>query len=436
MTLGERIAYLRKEKNLSQEGLGDLVGVSRQAVSKWEADRALPDVHNCVAMSQALGVTLAELLELEEGKLLETDLVKQEEGEISKEEVEYADQDKVSGSRKNENIDSMELTPSQLLVVERMIGTYEKAQKKLRRRWRWPIILVGCVLAVGIAWLWQWLTDMNRTIDYLHGEVAGLQGELIAEIAGISEQVQAGLREENSLVTDYEIQVVQADLKKDTITYEVSVNLKEGHVNTKQKIMARYGDESQMVEMRSTGGLGFVGQITCPILDGTVIYLVIEEDGFGKTRSQRLEEWMPEEQYDIFVDGWTRWASFEKTGLVDGAEEVLDLYVTCCGGPGLSEPIRLTAAEIALMRGQEEIKKQSIDLSQVDYNEDSEDWYLHCTEEVSLTADMAMVGDYLAFELRVWDNYDRYYSRVLSQYQVQQGGKVSSAFYEVYEVTE
>ena len=38
MTLGQRIAALRKEKGLSQEGLGELVGVSRQAVSKWEAE--------------------------------------------------------------------------------------------------------------------------------------------------------------------------------------------------------------------------------------------------------------------------------------------------------------------------------------------------------------------------------------------------------------
>ena len=59
MTLGERIASLRKEKNLSQEGLGELVGVSRQAVSKWEADRALPDVNNCVAMSRVFGISLA-----------------------------------------------------------------------------------------------------------------------------------------------------------------------------------------------------------------------------------------------------------------------------------------------------------------------------------------------------------------------------------------
>ena len=41
MTLGERIASLRKEKGLSQEALGELVGVTRQAVSKWEAEVSL-----------------------------------------------------------------------------------------------------------------------------------------------------------------------------------------------------------------------------------------------------------------------------------------------------------------------------------------------------------------------------------------------------------
>ncbi len=409
MTLGERIASLRKEKGLSQEALGDLVGVSRQAVSKWEADRALPDVHNCVAMSRALGVSLAALLDLGEND--------------------------VFGKKASQN-DVNELSPHQLRVVEQMIEKYTAAQKKLRHRWRWPSILVGCVVAVGVAWLCQWLEDMNHTIDYLHAEVAGLQGELMSEISGISEQVQAGLREENSLVTDYEIQVAHVDPRSRTITYELSVNLKEGNVNTRQLVMARYDGESQMVEMRSTGGLGFAGQITCPILDGTVIYLVVEEDGFGKTRSQRLEKWMPESQYDIMVDGWPRWASFENTGLVDGAEEVLDLSVSFCGGPGLSEPIRLTAAEIAVLRGQEEIKTQPVDLSSVDYDEYNDDWYLYCTEEVSITADMAEAGDYLTFELRVWDNYDRDYSRVLSQYQVQQDGKVSTASYEVYEVTE
>lgn len=38
MTVGQRIAQKRKELGLSQEGLGDKLGVSRQAIYKWESD--------------------------------------------------------------------------------------------------------------------------------------------------------------------------------------------------------------------------------------------------------------------------------------------------------------------------------------------------------------------------------------------------------------
>ena len=44
MTLGQRIQELRKQKGLSQEGLGEKLGVSRQAVSRSEMDGAVPEV--------------------------------------------------------------------------------------------------------------------------------------------------------------------------------------------------------------------------------------------------------------------------------------------------------------------------------------------------------------------------------------------------------
>lgn len=43
MTLGERIAYYRKKAGYSQEGLAERLGVSRQAISKWETGEATPD---------------------------------------------------------------------------------------------------------------------------------------------------------------------------------------------------------------------------------------------------------------------------------------------------------------------------------------------------------------------------------------------------------
>lgn len=68
MTLGQRIQELRKGQGLSQEGLGEKLGVSRQAVSRWEMDGAVPEVDKLVALSRVFGVTLNDLLQVEEAR--------------------------------------------------------------------------------------------------------------------------------------------------------------------------------------------------------------------------------------------------------------------------------------------------------------------------------------------------------------------------------
>lgn len=66
MTLGQRISQYRKQLGLSQEALGELLGVSRQAVSKWETGAASPDMENLLALAKAFGVSVAELTETPE----------------------------------------------------------------------------------------------------------------------------------------------------------------------------------------------------------------------------------------------------------------------------------------------------------------------------------------------------------------------------------
>ena len=65
MTLGQRIQELRKGHGLSQEALGEKLGVSRQAVSRWEMDGAVPEVDKLVAMARLFDVSLNELLQVE-----------------------------------------------------------------------------------------------------------------------------------------------------------------------------------------------------------------------------------------------------------------------------------------------------------------------------------------------------------------------------------
>lgn len=62
MSLGENIIRLRGEKNLSQEKLAAALGVSRQAISKWETDASVPELDKLLAMSELFGVTLDSLV--------------------------------------------------------------------------------------------------------------------------------------------------------------------------------------------------------------------------------------------------------------------------------------------------------------------------------------------------------------------------------------
>lgn len=62
MTTGEKIAKCRKEKNLTQGQLAEMLGVTRQAVSRWESDLAFPETDTLMKMSKLFGVSCDYLL--------------------------------------------------------------------------------------------------------------------------------------------------------------------------------------------------------------------------------------------------------------------------------------------------------------------------------------------------------------------------------------
>ena len=61
-TLGKRIGALRREKGLKQDELAEKLGISPQAVSKWETDQTCPDISLLPLLAKILGVSVDELL--------------------------------------------------------------------------------------------------------------------------------------------------------------------------------------------------------------------------------------------------------------------------------------------------------------------------------------------------------------------------------------
>ena len=68
MSFAERILYCRKKAMLSQEELASKLGVSRQAVSKWETGESIPDMNNLAALAEIFDVSLDWLIKGEEEK--------------------------------------------------------------------------------------------------------------------------------------------------------------------------------------------------------------------------------------------------------------------------------------------------------------------------------------------------------------------------------
>lgn len=62
MNFSEKLKEIRKNEGLSQEQLAEKIGVSRQAITKWETGKGLPDVENIVILAEIFKITLDELL--------------------------------------------------------------------------------------------------------------------------------------------------------------------------------------------------------------------------------------------------------------------------------------------------------------------------------------------------------------------------------------
>lgn len=62
MTFAEKLKSIRKQTGMSQEGLAEKLGVSRQAVTKWESEAGIPDIENIMAISALFDISIDELL--------------------------------------------------------------------------------------------------------------------------------------------------------------------------------------------------------------------------------------------------------------------------------------------------------------------------------------------------------------------------------------
>lgn len=95
ITIANRLVELRKKNGYSQEQLADLLGLSRQAVSKWERAEASPDTDNLICLAKIYGISLDELLSTDQTaeEIRSETKEKEEEKKEENSEIHLRDED-------------------------------------------------------------------------------------------------------------------------------------------------------------------------------------------------------------------------------------------------------------------------------------------------------------------------------------------------------
>lgn len=91
MNFAEKLKNARKMTGMSQEALAEKLGVSRQAVTKWETERGIPDIENMMILSKLFGISVDEFLSKEKTAVVQTGYRYESKTEYDMDEVKRLD---------------------------------------------------------------------------------------------------------------------------------------------------------------------------------------------------------------------------------------------------------------------------------------------------------------------------------------------------------
>lgn len=244
MELGQRIAQKRKELGLSQEALGERLGVSRQAIYKWESSAAVPEIDKLVALSKLFGVSVGWLLGVEED------------------------------AAPPEN--SGELTEVQLRMVEEIVDRYIAAlpRPKPRRRWLWAVPAI--VLFFGIFNLSEWLDTVDMRFSALQNEISRVDSSVNHQINGISDRVEELLKAQNGLTADYGTQVVSVNCAKNLVTFSFQAIPKTFSEGMTAWLEVQNSGAKSTFGPYMPQGQTFSGEAAVALTDHISLYIVFE----------------------------------------------------------------------------------------------------------------------------------------------------------------
>ena len=243
MTLGQRIQELRKQKGLSQEGLGEALSVSRQAVSQWEGDNRIPELETLVTMSRLFEVTVGQLLGVEE-------TFHQEE-----EHSDRIDEDRLEAILRKYTVEA---------------STHRQNEPWITR-WGWAVSAAIIATTVIIV-LFVQNNSLRSTVKLLQRDVSNLQIQVSNNqnnlVGTIRNTIYDVLSEEARLINKLEWKLTDFDFDNQTATIQLDAALKEYTAGSKLQFTASWrtvDDTEGVTNSDWVEGPDFTASITLPL---------------------------------------------------------------------------------------------------------------------------------------------------------------------------
>lgn len=253
-TMGQRIAAERKKLGISQEALGEKVGVSRQAISKWEADGAVPEIDKLIALSKLFGVSVGWLLGVEEQPEKQSD----------------------------------ELTESQLKMVEELVKRYKPEPSGKRLLYNLVTVLAGLV-AITIIFIWAFPrntagNDYSHQISNLEAGYSSIQNQL-SSLSGRISSMSNSIEEAASPLSGYRFRL-KPNNEAAAVTVSIEAIPKTWDDGTTATLYVRLdGTQYASVPFRWDGS-AYVGSVDVACDDGYEYWMTLETAEGGRESVQ------------------------------------------------------------------------------------------------------------------------------------------------------
>jgi len=268
-TLGQRIQSYRKASGLSQEALGEQLQVSRQAVSKWEADSTIPELDSLIAMSRIFHVSVGQLLGVEP----------------------MEPPQKATGEH---TAPTGELTEKEWATVEAIATRYaqetaQHSKPRLTQKQQRRAIVAAVILCLAAFW-WghRQLESIERQFTDLTQRVDSIDGNMSYQIQLLAGQIETILAEGASILSDSSATVTDFDMAAKTITLVFSASPKEWTDSSSAvfTFLLSTGEQFVSEPISQQGGV-FHGALNIPM--DPHIQLAVTFTDNGTARTEQME---------------------------------------------------------------------------------------------------------------------------------------------------